>query len=113
MFNITPPWKNLERGNGLVYTIDIEDNGSLIARAELLHINRPVPFAYLFFLKVEPTNRSQGYGSRLLQEFNEYLEIHSRYGLLRNIIPAGHPAHLIYQKHGWLPIKNQATWYII
>ena len=58
MFGITPPWKNFEQGKGLVYTIDIKSNGLLVAQAELLHINRPVPFVYLFFLKVEPLHRS-------------------------------------------------------
>ena len=63
MFKITPPWINIERGNGLVYTIDLQKNGLLIARAELLHFNSPVPFAYLFFLNVESAYRAKGYGA--------------------------------------------------
>ena len=83
-----------------------------VAKADLVYMNYPFPFYYLFFLKVEKEYRSLGYGSFLIENVNHFLSSRGKMGILRNIIDPQSAVCSIYEKHSWMRFTNESPWFL-
>ncbi len=82
------------------------ESGENLGRLNMIYLNKPMPCYYLVYVEVAAPFRNKGLGSRILEEFGNFLIKKSAIGILDNIIPQEDPTFDIYLKHHWLPIDH-------
>ncbi len=98
--------KAQESQNGFSVFEVISEEGENLGRLNMIYLRKPIPCYYLVYVEVSPPYRRRGLGSRILQEFRDFLIQKSSIGMLDNIIPEEDPTFDIYLKHGWEPIDS-------
>ncbi len=69
-----------------VHQLELILSSEKIWEAELLYINSPFPFYYIFFININKEFTNKWYGNKLVKEINLFLEKKWKIWILRNII---------------------------
>ena len=77
------------------------ETGENIGRLNMLYLKKPIPCYYLVYVEVAAPFRNRGLGTRIIEQFGEFLIQKSAVGILDNIIPEDDPTYTIYYKLAW------------
>lgn len=110
-FEHTKPEKNFESEQEYFHSIAIVNRGRHVGDAQFFYKNDPFPYYYLSFVYINKADRGKGLGSRLIDEFNKFLDDHGKAGILVNSIQEPELMNL-YKNHGWEEVANHPDWLI-
>lgn len=107
------PSELLAEGEDPIHTIEIHnEDGDVLARAEIDYFSSPIPYYQLSDLFTEEAFQHQGLASQLLDAFEAKLRRTGRAGFLVDGIMPGTGAEGMYARRGWIPVPGGRSQFV-
>jgi GNAT superfamily N-acetyltransferase len=98
--------ENRISGRSGIHSLDLEIDGKIIGVAEMAYFSTPFPFYYLDELYVEYKKQGKGYGSKIMDQVENWLIEKRRAGVVTDAIDTDSPASGMYERRGWKKIPG-------
>lgn len=105
------PKENKEREDDTVHTFTLEIDGEVVGEIHAIYYSKPIPFYSLDDVYVYSKYRGQGYGSHIMDSFENFLKKKKKAGVLFDGIAMLSPASGMYERRGWKKIPGMETGY--
>lgn len=95
-----------------LHKLKLSVEGHLVGEAEFFYKSEPFPFYYIHFVLVKTEHRGKGYGTKIIEGVNTFLDERGKTGILYDVIEPDNPATGLYGRHRWSSILGTKNWYI-
>lgn len=110
--NYVDPKKDLEEEGLGQHRLDLIIDGIKTGGAEINYFSKPLPLYQLTDLWVDFDSQGKGFGSKILEQFEEMLITRKKPGVLVDAILEGNEASGMYKRRGWKEVPNSYGLYV-
>lgn len=103
-FNHISPIENIK--DPYMHKMELLVDGERVGEADVEYFSKPFPIYQISHLSVDYKKQGMGYGSKLMENIENWLKKKGKAGVLVDAIDMDSPAAGMYARRGWTEVPN-------